>query len=66
MLMVHLLNHLRNLRARVDTRAHAAVPADTRTTFCDACASICTDVCRHNAQRLQQDEVRLYAGIIRR
>ena len=66
MLMVHLLDHLRNLRARVDSRAHAAFPADTCTTFCDACASICTGVCRHDAQRLQQDEVRLYTGITRR
>lgn len=63
MLMLHLLDHLRDLRARVDSRAHAR---GARTIFCDACTSICTDVCRHDARRLRQDEVRLYAGITQR
>ena len=63
MLIVHLLDHLRNLRARVDSRSHTR---GARTIFCDACASICIGVCRHDAQRLQQDEVRLYAGITQR
>ena len=61
--MLHLLDHLRNLLAQVDTRAQAR---GAHTTVCDICASICTDACRYDAQRFRQEEVRLYAGIARR
>jgi hypothetical protein len=57
-MMVHFLDNLRRLRARIGARALVGV------TFCDACASVCSAAC--HTERAHQEALLLSAGIIRR
>jgi len=53
-----LLDHLRALRTHARTRLLA------QAVFCDACATVCPPECRQDAERAEQDRLRLRSGVI--